>query len=163
MEAGKPFDICPYGYEALDVMRIEKGHVADGEIDGRSFPGDLGLGRMMKRDTPFLGSALLRHYGEQRKRQPVLVGLTAVDGKSRIPGGAVLIDRNADSRRPIGHVTATIISPTLGKPIAMALLDCDSDQTSQSLSAVSPAAGLEVDVAVTAMPFFDPAGERMRS
>lgn len=162
-EAGEPFGICAYGYEALDVMRIEKGHVADGEIDGRNSPGDLGLGRMMKRDTPFLGSTLLRNYGQQRKRQPVLVGLTAVDGKSRIPGGSVLIDRSADSRKPIGHVTATIISPTLGKPIAMALLDCDSDQTSQSMSAVSPAAGLEVDVTVTAMPFFDPAGERMRS
>jgi heterotetrameric sarcosine oxidase alpha subunit len=163
MNAGEPFDICPYGYEALDVMRIEKGHVADGEIDGRNVPGDLGLGRMMKRDKPFLGSALLQHYAEPRKRQPMLVGLIAVDGKTRIPGGAVLIDRNAGSRKPIGHVTATVISPTLGKPIAMALLDSDSDQTSQSLSAVSPAAGVEVDVAVAAMPFFDPAGERMRS
>ncbi len=163
MEAGTPFDICAYGYEALDVMRIEKSHVADGEIDGRNVPGDLGLGRMAKRDRPFLGSALLQHYGEQRKRQPALIGLTALDGITRIPGGAVLIDRNAGGRKPIGHVTATIISPTLGKPIAMAVLDCDSHRTSQCLCAVSPAAGLEVDVAVTAMPFFDPAGDRMRA
>ncbi|MBT7613110.1 MAG: sarcosine oxidase subunit alpha, partial [Rhodospirillaceae bacterium] len=163
VKAGEAFSACPYGYEALDVMRIEKGHVADGEIDGRARPTDLGLGRMVKQDTPFLGGALLESYGERRARQPILAGLLARDGKSKIPAGSVLVDGNGAARKPIGHITATIISPTLGHPIAMALLGSDEDQSLEGLRAVSPAFGLEVDVMVTAMPFVDPKGERMRA
>ena len=37
----------PYGVEALSVMRIEKGHVAGGELNGTTTAGDLGLGKMM--------------------------------------------------------------------------------------------------------------------
>src|SRR5262249_8854341 len=47
MRAGAPFGIAPYGTEALSVMRIEKGHAAGNEIDGRTTAHDLGLGRMM--------------------------------------------------------------------------------------------------------------------
>src|SRR5262249_34670008 len=47
MQAGASFGIAPYGTEALSVMRIEKGHVAGNEIDGRTTAHDLGLGRMM--------------------------------------------------------------------------------------------------------------------
>ena len=44
MQAGEPFGIVPYGTEALGVMRIEKGHVAGNELDGRTTADDLGLG-----------------------------------------------------------------------------------------------------------------------
>src|SRR6185295_3959777 len=46
MEAGAPYGITPYGTEALGVMRIEKGHFAGNEIDGRTTAADLGAGRM---------------------------------------------------------------------------------------------------------------------
>ena len=44
MQAGAPFGILPYGTEALSVMRIEKGHVAGNEIDGRTTAWDLDSG-----------------------------------------------------------------------------------------------------------------------
>ena len=34
MQAGEEFGIVPYGIEALSIMRIEKGHVAGGELNG---------------------------------------------------------------------------------------------------------------------------------
>ena len=40
--AGTPFGIAPYGVEALDVMRIEKGHCAGSEFDGRTTTGRTG-------------------------------------------------------------------------------------------------------------------------
>ena len=49
MKAGEEFGIVPYGVEALSVMRVEKGHVAGGELDGTTTAGDLGLGKMMSR------------------------------------------------------------------------------------------------------------------
>jgi sarcosine oxidase subunit alpha len=47
MQAGEEFGISPYGIEALSIMRIEKGHVAGGELNGTTTAADLGLGRMM--------------------------------------------------------------------------------------------------------------------
>ena len=41
MELGKEMDIEPYGTEALSTLRIEMGHVAGSEIDGRTTPSDL--------------------------------------------------------------------------------------------------------------------------
>ncbi|MFM8747422.1 MAG: sarcosine oxidase subunit alpha family protein, partial [Aestuariivirga sp.] len=34
MQAGAEFGIVPYGVEALSIMRVEKGHVAGGELNG---------------------------------------------------------------------------------------------------------------------------------
>ncbi|MGB7322839.1 MAG: 2Fe-2S iron-sulfur cluster-binding protein, partial [Albidovulum sp.] len=46
MREGARWKITPYGLEALDVLRIEKGHLSVGtEIDGRRTPDDLGLGK----------------------------------------------------------------------------------------------------------------------
>ena len=58
MQAGAPYDIAPYGTEALSVMRIEKGHVAGNEIDGRTTARDLGLGRMMSTKKDYIGRVL---------------------------------------------------------------------------------------------------------
>ena len=43
MEIGKEFKIQPYGTEALSTLRIEMGHVAGSEIDGRTIPYDNSL------------------------------------------------------------------------------------------------------------------------
>ncbi len=44
LQAGLPYGICPYGAEALSVMRIEKGHAAGAEINGQTTARDLALG-----------------------------------------------------------------------------------------------------------------------
>ncbi|WP_352687152.1 hypothetical protein [Mesorhizobium sp. M0601] len=46
IKAGAPFHLRPYGIEALDALRVEKGHVAELEINGRTKLDDLGLSRM---------------------------------------------------------------------------------------------------------------------
>ncbi|MEL6946267.1 MAG: sarcosine oxidase subunit alpha family protein, partial [Pseudomonadota bacterium] len=54
MEAGKPLDVVPYGLEALSTLRIEKGHVAGPELNGRTTAHDLGLGGMVSTKKPFV-------------------------------------------------------------------------------------------------------------
>ncbi len=44
MRVGKEFDITPYGTEALSMLRIEKGHIVGGELDGRTTAADFYLG-----------------------------------------------------------------------------------------------------------------------
>ena len=158
VEAGAPFGIAPYGVEALDVMRIEKGHCAGSEFDGRTTPAELGLGRMIKREVPFLGHALA-HQHSLRQR---LVGLISADRRTPIPSGAILVAGTARSRA-LGHVTASVVSPTLGQPIALAMLQSSVSPGDVELRAVSPVADLDVAVEIGDLPFYDADGARMRS
>ena len=50
MEVGQEFKIQPYGTEALSTLRIEMGHIAGSELDGRTIPYDNSLeGLLVKR------------------------------------------------------------------------------------------------------------------
>ncbi|MDE0416095.1 MAG: 2Fe-2S iron-sulfur cluster-binding protein [bacterium] len=157
-EAGTPFGIAPYGVEALDVMRIEKGHCAGSEFDGRTTAAELGLGRMIKRDVPFLGHALACQHSIRQR----LVGLVSADRRTPIPRGAILVAGMARSRA-LGHVTAAVVSPTLGHPIALAMLQGSVSPGDGELRAVSPVAGLDVAVEIGDLPFYDADGARMRA
>ena len=61
LERGAPRGIIPYGTEAMGILRIEKGHVAGPEIDGRTTPIDLGFERMLRPDGGYIG-----HWGLSR-------------------------------------------------------------------------------------------------
>jgi len=49
IELGKEMNIEPYGTEALSTLRIEMGHVAGSEIDGRVISSDLSLEGMLSK------------------------------------------------------------------------------------------------------------------
>ena len=60
MSAGKEFNATMYGTEALGVMRIEKGHAAGNELDGRNTPANLGLsGLMAKKERLYWKNAFI--------------------------------------------------------------------------------------------------------
>ncbi len=164
LAAGAPFGIAPYGTEAMGVLRIEKGHVAGMELDGRTTPDDLGLGQLVSARKDCIGKRSLKLPALAAADRKHLVGLVPLDGKTPIPRGAQLIaDPDAPTPVPIaGHVTATCYSPTLDKPIALALLRNGRALIGKTFQAASPLAGIDVPVTVTGNIFFDPAGERVR-
>ncbi len=167
MEAGQEFGIMPYGLEALDVMRVEKGHLSIGtEIDGQTTPGDLGLERMIKPEGFFVGCALLGREGLQREGRLQLVGLRPLDRSSAIPSGAVIISENRvpSDKDVLGHVTATVFSPTLNEPIALALVaNGRGRDAGERLFADSPVASQRVEVEICSPVFVDPEGEKLRA
>ncbi|OQP84267.1 sarcosine oxidase subunit alpha [Rhizobium rhizosphaerae] len=125
MAAGRAHGICPYGLEALNVLRIEKGHVTHAELDGRTTPDDVGLGHMLARQKPdFIGKRLSERYGLTAADRGQLVGLVPVDRQRMIRAGAHLLREGAkpSTLNDQGHVTSACYSPTLGHPIALALL-----------------------------------------
>ena len=65
----------PYGTEAMGIMRIEKGHVAGPELDGRMTASDLGLQKLVSTKKDFIGSVMMQREGLQDKKRPKLVGL----------------------------------------------------------------------------------------
>ena len=166
LEAGKAYDLIPYGSEAMNTLRIEKGHIVIGaEIDGRATPFDLGFGGLLKKDTNFVGKSLLQRPALQEEGRKQLVGLESTDGQSPIPSGAQIVD-DPDQAPPVpmlGRVTASAYSPNLGKPIALALLAGGASRHGETVHAVSPLTNQTLAVRVTSPVFIDPQGARPRA
>ena len=165
IERGTDLGITPYGLEALDVLRIEKGHLSIGtEIDGRTTPADLGLGKMVSTRKSFIGSSLLRRPALKNGARLQLIGLTPNDGHSQIPLAAHLCDQpwQAGSIQPSrGRLTAAITSPSLEQPIALALLENGHQRGNEKLWAVSPLTQQSVEVVVGPSCFYDSEADRV--
>jgi len=147
-----------YGLEALELLRIEKGHVEVGaEIDGRRTPADLGLSRMLNPRGGYLGAACLARPALQAQGRQALVGLEA---KGPIPEGAMLITHPGAA--PQGHVSSAGLRLTGQGGVALGLLAGGLARQGERLLAVSPTRGLKVEVTVALPHFHDPEGARYR-
>jgi sarcosine oxidase subunit alpha len=166
MAAGRDSEIIPYGTEAMGVLRIEKGHVAGPEIDGRTTPMDLGLGRLVAAKKPeFIGKHLLGRPGLHDPARLKLVGLVPVDGASRLRSGAHLVCDAASAlpTQSLGHVTSGAFSPTLGHPIALALLTGGLTHKGETIQVTFPLDGGVVAARVVDPVFVDPEGARLHA
>jgi sarcosine oxidase subunit alpha len=164
LEAGKPFGIIPYGLEALGTLRIEKGHVAGPELDGRTTAEDLGLAGMVSTKKPYIGAAMVEREGLTDAKRLKLVGFVSADG-GKIRPGAHLIAADDKSTPPksLGHITSTAYSPALEKYIGLGLLEDGPNRIGQKLVATYPLKNIDVDVEVVSSHFFDPDGSRMHA
>lgn len=168
VDAGGPFGMMPVGSEANHVLRVEKGYISLGhEADGIANPHDLGLGWTVKGAKPdFIGKyALVRDAAEGGTRRQ-LVGLLAHDPHRVLAEGAQIIgvaSRNLPGNAQ-GFVTASVMSPVLGRSIALALLDDGRRRTGETVHVTveSGACLGHVGATVTAPVFYDPSGERLR-
>ena len=152
----------PYGLEALDILRVEKGYLTGAELNGQTAPADLGFERLLKADNPCVGRGLLRRPAFSERDRPILVGLRAADGHAKFLGGAQLTTVS-DQRCGRGHVTSSVYSPALKEWIGLALLARDLAREGEMVMARDPLHGLETRVRVTATVHFDPSGERMKA
>jgi sarcosine oxidase subunit alpha len=164
LDAGSSLGVTPYGTEAMAVLRIEKGHVAAMEMDGRTTPDDLGLSRLVAQDKDFIGKRSLARPALARADRRQLVGLIPRDRRTPIPRGSQLV---VDPERPapnpiVGHVTSTCYSPTLKHPIALALLARGRARYGETVFAMSPLTNTVLQVEVAQHVAFDPKGERLR-
>ncbi|MGH6900957.1 MAG: glycine cleavage T C-terminal barrel domain-containing protein, partial [Geminicoccaceae bacterium] len=165
MAAGGEFGIVPYGMEALGVLRIEKGHVAGPELDGRTTARDLGLDRMLSAKKAFIGQKLMARPGLSDPTRPALVGLKPLARGRRLRAGAHLVEdaRHASGATSLGHVTSVARSPTLGHWIALALVSGGPRRFGQRLYALDPLRNETVAVDVVHPVFVDPEGARVRA
>jgi heterotetrameric sarcosine oxidase alpha subunit len=123
MQAGEEFGIVPYGVEALSIMRIEKGHVAGGELNGTTTAGDLGMAKMMSTKKDYIGRMMAQREGLTDINRQCVVGIRPVDRSDRIRSGSHLLKR--DDRPSMandqGYVTSVAWSPMLNMWIGLAL------------------------------------------
>ena len=148
-----------YGLEAMEFLRIEKGHlVVGGEIDGRMTPHDLSLDKMLNKAGSYVGASGLSRpaLAETGRRQ--LVGLEAVEGN--IAEGSMLI--TAEGASPQGHVSGAAFRIVEGGSIALGQLTDGFARHGEELIATSPTRGQKARVRVVAPHFYDLSGERYR-
>ncbi len=166
-EAGKSHGLIPYGTEALSVLRIEKGHVAGNELDGRSTADDMGLGKMMSSKKEFVGKRMAGREGMIAPDRPKLVGVKLTQANARLRGGAHLVESVDDTntvknpKASKGWVTSVGDSPALGCWIGLAYLEGGADRHGTKMIAHYPLKNENVEVEIVSPHFFDAQGERL--
>lgn len=161
--AGKAHNILPYGIEAMGVMRIEKGHVAGNELDGRTTAKDLYLGGMISGRKSFIGEVLSRRAGMNDESRPSLVGIKPLNRKQRLRSGAHFVE---DITRPgnvesLGWISSVADSPAVGCWIGLGFLHGGRKRLGQKLTAWYPLKEEIVEVEICEPVFVDPQGERL--
>jgi heterotetrameric sarcosine oxidase gamma subunit len=160
LEAGAAFDIRPYGLDALNLLRIEKGHVAGSELNGQTTAGDLGLGRMLKKTGDFIGRALAERPGLRDPARLGLVGVRVI-GDQPLKAGAHLV-ADASSKASQGYVTAACPSTEGAGFIGLALVSGGAARIGERLHATDPVRRQHCDVEVVSPHVVDPGNERVR-
>ncbi|WP_350335967.1 sarcosine oxidase subunit alpha family protein [Coralliovum pocilloporae] len=162
MEAGQSFGIEPYGTEALNVLRVEKGHVTHAEIDGRTTADDMGLGGLASKKKPFVGSVLHQRPALQAEGRHQLVGLMSKDGQELLAGSHLVA--NSALQQPaqsLGHVTSPCYSVVKEQYIALAFLENGRARHGETLYATYPLKDRHQPVEIVDPCFYDPEGSRM--
>lgn len=159
--------VTPCGLDAMDVLRIEKGHIAAGaEIDGRTCPWDLRLERLVKRRHRFVGFHGLQRPALRREDRLQLVGLLPTDAKKPLHAGAQLLAGQDDRGfgAAVGHITSAAWSPTLGRHIALALLQGGRAREGGTVFVADPLryGRKRHSVTVTSPVFLDATGAQLR-
>jgi len=165
IEIGKEFAIQPYGTEALSTLRIEMGHVAGSELDGRTIPYDNGLQGLVSKKKDFIGKRSLSRDAFTKEDRQKVVGVVPVDKKTSIPEGSHLVkDANASLPNPkLGHISASCWSVEYNNPFSLAILKDGKNMIGQKLFAMSPLKNKSIPVEIVSSHYVDPKGERVRS
>jgi len=161
LELGAPEGLAPFGLEALMVLRMEKGYILIGvDTDGNTEPQDLGMAAPLRtRTVDFVGRRSLMRPDSRRADRLELVGL-AVEGEAPVPPGAHVIGPGPKGERSVGHVSSSAFSPTLGQPIALAMVEGGRARQGATVAAMSE--GRRFQARIVAPTFVDPEGARLR-
>ena len=164
METGAEFGIVPYGVEALNVLRIEKGHMTGAELNGQTTAGDLGLGKMISAKMDCIGKVMAQRPGLVAEDRMALAGFKAVKLEDELTAGAhfITIGNEANTENDEGWMTSVCFSPALGQSIGLGFIRRGPDRHGERVRAVDLVRGKDIEVEICSPHFVDPKGERLR-
>ena len=160
MKAGHPHGIAPFGFEALDMVRIEAGLVFGGhDFDSTTDPLEAGIGFTVpsKKEEDYIGKAAI----ERRRAHPSrkLVGLEIQGNEKASHGDPVFV-----GRAQVGVVTSAMRSPILKKNIALARVDVAHSELGAALEIGKlDTKQKRLKSEIVSFPFYDPTKSRVRS
>ena len=154
MEAGRAFDIRPFGVEAQRVLRLEKGHVIVGrDTDGLTFPHEIGMEWAIAKKPFWVGKAAV----EAQAARPLarkLVGFVLEEEPA--PKESHLVIRNGQI---VGRVTSVARSPALGRTIGLAYVAPEQAEPGSRFF-IRVENRRMVEAQVVSLPFYDPENAR---
>ncbi|MEM7521006.1 MAG: 2Fe-2S iron-sulfur cluster-binding protein [Pseudomonadota bacterium] len=150
------------GLEAMSVMRAEKGYIIIGkDTDGETMPHDLGFSVPRRKKTAaFIGDRSLHSPKANQEGRKELVGLTVPIGAPLLPVGAHIIS-TGEHPTSQGYVTSSYDSPTLDRPIALALVAGGQARMGETVEISH--LGNKVSAVIAPPCAFDPKGERLHA
>ena len=163
MADGQAYGITPYGTETMHVLRAEKGYIIVGQdTDGTMTPDDTGLGWAIGKLKPdFVGKRSLSRPDMLKADRKQLVGLLTADPKTVLEEGAqIVLDPNQPlPMKMVGHVTSSYWSETLGRSIALAVIEGGNARMGTTVHI--PMTSGTLTAQVTSTVFFDPDNTRL--
>ncbi len=156
MDAGGEFGIMPFGVEAQRVLRLEKKHIIPGQdTDVVSNPLEADMSWAVRFDKEdFIGRSALKAVQDRGLRDK-LVGFVMDNGE--IPADGVPIMKDG---LPVGKVTSSRFSSTLGKGFGLAWVPADMAEDGTTLQI--QVNGRTAPATVRDAPAYDPEGKRLR-
>lgn len=150
----------PYGLEAMQCLRIEKGYLIVGQdTEGTTTPLDAGLDWLVAPAKEFIGRRSWRRPAMQAADRLQLVGISPWDPEVVIPEGAAITRRvHAPPMALEGHVTSSRWSETLGRSLGLALLKGGRARHGETLYV--PLDGGVAAVSIVDPVHYDPRGVR---
>jgi len=164
IEAGKEFNITPYGTETMHLLRAEKGFIIVGQdTDGTMTPIDLQMDWIVsKKKYDFIGKRSLYRSDTMREDRKQLVGLLTDDPNIILEEGAQIVSElNQNPIQMLGHVTSSYFSPNLNKSIALAVVRGGKDMMGKKL--FIPMEDKTIGVTVANPVFFDEENKRLNA
>ena len=164
MEAGKEFNITPYGTETMHLLRAEKGFIIVGQdTDATMTPIDLQMDWIVsKKKYDFIGKRSLYRSDTMREDRKQLVGLATDDPAEVLEEGAQIVsDTNLKPVKMLGHVTSSYYSPNLNKSIALAVVRGGKNMMGKKL--FIPMVDKNINVTIVDPVFFDKENVRLNA
>ncbi|WP_271410290.1 sarcosine oxidase subunit alpha [Pseudomonas sp. Q1-7] len=164
VEAGKKYNLTPYGTETMHVLRAEKGFIIVGQdTDGSVTPDDLNMGWCVGRNKPFswIGWRGMNREDCLREDRKQLVGLKPVDPNLVLPEGAQLVfdPKQSIPMKMVGHVTSSYMSAAMGYSFALAVVKGGLKRMGERVFAPM-ADGSVIEAEICSSVFYDPKGDR---
>ncbi|TPJ73538.1 sarcosine oxidase subunit alpha family protein [Mesorhizobium sp. B2-7-1] len=162
-QEGRAFDAVLLGLESLMILRAEKGYIVIGkDTDGTTMPHDLGVaGPRTKRASEFVGRRSLFTEAGNRADRNQLVGLALREGEAPLATGAHGVEKREGRLRSIGFVTSSYQSPTLGRPVGLALIERGAARHGETIDVQH--LGVVRQATIVAPCAFDPEGSRLHA
>jgi aminomethyltransferase len=156
-EAGKELGLEPYGFVALESLRLEKGYIFFGfDATEKNNPFECGLDRWIKFDKgEFIGRRALLAIKEKEPSQK-LVGLEVSDNEVVPIKSAVLANG-----RNIGETIESFLGPTIGKSLAWTYMKTQDGDYGSKVSIRS--GSREVSATVVNIRYYDPKNVRLKA
>lgn len=156
MDAGREFDIQPFGVEAQRLLRLEKGHIIiSQETDGMTHPLECDLGWAVAKSKPwFVGKRSIEILSQQPLKRKLVSFVLDKQQTQPLEGHIVL-----DGQDITGNITSCEFSPTLDQIIGMAYVGIEQSEVGQQFP-IRVEKGEIVYAKVVKAPFYDPEGTR---